>query len=316
MGSVPAPATPVPPASAWDAARDALEHTRRQLFPFHFERWLVLGLLAFLDQCGRGNGSFGARGGSRYHVDDVDTGQVAAWVSSHVALVVAVTAVGLALLVAFMALLLWINTRGVFMYLDAVATGRAEIRRPWTQHAEAAGSLFTWRFALALGTLLAVLLFVAVAAAVVLSTPGNEPRIGLLIGLVLGFLLLILPLVVLAALVSLALRDFVAPLQLHLRCACPVAARALWALVRARPGTFVVYVLLKIVFAVTAALVLFVACCCTCCLAVLPVISQTVFQPVWHFERAWSVCLLRRLGHDLFASFPGHAAPPAESAGT
>ena len=32
-----------------DAAREAFEHTRRQLFPFRFERWLTLGFVAFLD---------------------------------------------------------------------------------------------------------------------------------------------------------------------------------------------------------------------------------------------------------------------------
>ena len=39
--------------SPLDAAQQALEHTRRQLFPFRFERWLALGFVAFLDQCGR-----------------------------------------------------------------------------------------------------------------------------------------------------------------------------------------------------------------------------------------------------------------------
>jgi hypothetical protein len=44
---------PVSAVSVTDAARDAIEHTRRNLFPIRVERWLVLGFLAFLDQCGR-----------------------------------------------------------------------------------------------------------------------------------------------------------------------------------------------------------------------------------------------------------------------
>jgi hypothetical protein len=32
---------------------------------------------------------------------------------------------------------------------------------------------------------------------------------------------------------------------------------------------------------------------------------QTVFQPLFYFERAWSLYLLRQMGHDL----PGRLAP-------
>jgi len=49
-----APALPLTEPSPIEAAREAIEHTRRLLFPFRFERWLTLGAVAFLDQCGRG----------------------------------------------------------------------------------------------------------------------------------------------------------------------------------------------------------------------------------------------------------------------
>ncbi|HET8645346.1 MAG TPA: hypothetical protein VFO85_07645, partial [Vicinamibacteria bacterium] len=44
-----------------DAARQALRHTRRHLFPPRPRAWLALGFVAFLDQCGRGTG-FGGGG--------------------------------------------------------------------------------------------------------------------------------------------------------------------------------------------------------------------------------------------------------------
>src|SRR5688572_33441801 len=47
------PAMPPSDPSPVEAALQAVEHTRRNLFPFRFERWLTLGLAAFLDQCGR-----------------------------------------------------------------------------------------------------------------------------------------------------------------------------------------------------------------------------------------------------------------------
>jgi hypothetical protein len=81
---------------------------------------------------------------------------------------------------------------------------------------------------------------------------------------------------------------------------CGAAARLFLDLVRARPGTFVVYVLLKIVFSVVAGVLMVVAACFTCCCALLPVVMQTALQPIFYFERAWPLFLLRQLGYDLF----------------
>jgi hypothetical protein len=88
-------------------------------------------------------------------------------------------------------------------------------------------------------------------------------------------------------------------------------------LLRQQPGAFVVYVLLKLVFALLAATVAIAACCVTCGCVILPVVGQTLLQPLFFFERAWSLQLLRRFGHDLMASpavtsfdtFPGTGEP-------
>ncbi len=83
------------------------------------------------------------------------------------------------------------------------------------------------------------------------------------------------------------------------------------ALLRTQPGVFVVYVLLKIAFSFVAGIVVLLAGCLTCCCAFLPVVSQTVLQPIFYFERAWSLCLLRQLGHDVFrGDAPGGPSGP------
>jgi hypothetical protein len=102
-----------------------------------------------------------------------------------------------------------------------------------------------------------------------------------------------------ASLASLALRDFVAPLQVQAGVAARDAVRLLLALVRAHPGVFVVYVLLKIVFSIVAGIALMIGACLTCCCVLLPVVMQTALQPLFYFERAWSLFLLRQLGYDL-----------------
>jgi hypothetical protein len=306
----------VPPAPAvalrvspFEAVGEAIEYTKRSLFPFRFDRWLALGFVAFLDQCGRGsggasgggNGNWGGGGGAGDH-GGPDVRAVTDWLGSHAVLVVGITAVVLTLIVALIAFVTWLNSRGAFMYLDNVATGRADVVRPWHEHAERAHSLFAWRFVLGVATLMGVVVLGGLTAFLVLAYAKG--RLAGFVALAVGLLVLLpILLVVLVAsgLVSVALRDFVAPLQWRLGVSCGEAAGVLWPLVRAHPGSFVVYIGLKIAFGATAAIVVLAAGCLTCCCAFLPVVSQTLLQPLFYFERTWSLVFLRQLGHDVFA---------------
>jgi hypothetical protein len=316
-----------PTVSVIDAARDAFDHTRRQLFPFRLETWLVLGLLAFLDQCGRGGG--GGIGRSSSHGSPWphgpwphDAGELSAallrlsdWLSLHAA-AVALAALGVLVTVgALLAVVLWLNARGTFMYLDDVASGRCDLSRPWHQHAEAAWSYFGWRFGLVLAAGFVVLLAGGLILGAVLAwTRGHlEGLGGALAGLSLFPVLLLLALAVpLLALAGVALRDFVAPLQLTTGLPCGSAARVLEGLLTEHPGAFLLYLLVKLVVVVTAGLVVVLGGCLTCCLGFLPIVMQTAFQPVFYFERALPVFLLRQMGHDLPGRLAASFSSPAQ----
>jgi hypothetical protein len=302
-------------ATAWGAAQEAMEHTRRRLFPFRFETWLVLGFATFLDQCGRQWSSPGP-----FRVDDLhgggpDLSGLPDWIAAHAAHLTVVVAIALVLLVGLTALVLWINCRGIFIYMDDVATGRAEIARPWREHAERSQSLFAWRFGIAMAALVVLVLVAAVGVAVAVALRGASrsaaplgPGLAVLLmaGAIAGLFLLFLAVCALG-LVSLALRDFVAPLQWQAGVSCTAAIKLFLALLRRNPGTFVVYVLLKLVFAMALGIAFLLAGCLTCCCAFLPVVGQTVLQPFFYFERSWSLHLLRSLGHDLL---PAPTPPP------
>ena len=314
--------------SPFEAAREAVGHTRLCLFPIRIETWLMLGFLAFLDQCGRTT-SWGftwrddgrARRG-REAVDlveratrtaegqwSVETGDVAVainsalvWLSAHATLVIVGGLVALLVAAGLVALVLWINARGTFMYLDAVTSGRAEVRRPWREHARRADSYFGWSFGIVVAAVVPLGVGVALAAVVAiafaqgrLSAPtGVAVLFALLpVGLI---LLLVFPLLFLARIV---LRDFVAPLQLAAGVPCGEAARLFETLLLAHPGAFVLYLLLKLVLWVVTGIALIVGGCLTCCLGFIPIVMQTLFQPLFHFERAWSVFLLRQMGYEL-----------------
>jgi hypothetical protein len=277
-----------------------------------FEKWLVLGLLAFLDQCGRTfRGGGGPGGGGRAHVGPelpwhpsraLEWLQRAGdWLAAHAA-VVAIGAVAFVLVFALVAaVVLWLNARGVFLYADAVASGRTDLGRMWREHAKAASSYFGWSLGISLAGLFAVLLGAGLAASTVLAfASGRLAGTGgwlLVAGMVPVFLLLGLALPLLA-LAALALRDFVAPIQIATGLPCGAAARVLETLVLAQPGAFVLYLLLKLLVVVATGVVVAIGGCLTCCIGFLPVVLQTLFQPLFHFERGISLALLRQMGYD------------------
>jgi hypothetical protein len=311
--------------SVVDAAREAAQHTRRHLLPVSPLKWLTLGFLAFLDQCGRsvtGGGPHGGNGmrmrpwhgsfdgGHGIH-EIVDAARTfSEWLSDHAPLVISGVAVGILAVAAILAVILWINARGSFMYLDNVASGRADITRPWREHAGAAWSYFGWRYALSFGSFMVFVLMIGIGLASVLGVLNG--RVNSSSGLA---LLALVPMVVvlllsipILALAHVALRDFVAPLQMSTGLSCGSAAGLLETLITEQPGAFIVYALLKLLFVVLAAVVVTVVSCLTCCIGFLPLVKQTIFQPLYYFERAWPLFLLRQLGYDLPGRLP--AAPP------
>lgn len=309
---------PAPKVSTIDAAQAAIEHTRRHLFPIRFQKWIVLGFLAFLDQCGRtfngvGGGGSGGRdwpghgGGVREQVTNA-VNTATAWLAAHAVEVAVGVILGLVVLGGLVALVLWINARGSFMYLDNVASGRADIARPWSEHARAAHSYFGWRLGLALATL-GVLLFAGslVAVAVVAFARGRlEGASGTVVLLALVPILLVLLVALpLLALAGMALRDFAAPLQLVTGLSCGQAARVLEGLLTEHPGAFLLYLLVKFVIVALTAAAIVVGGCLTCCVGFLPVVMQTLLQPLFFFERCFPVFLLRQMGHDLPARLRG-----------
>jgi hypothetical protein len=312
--------TPAPAAepSPIDAAVQAVEHTRRVLLPFRFETWLALGFVAFLDQCGRGGLSGSVPGGGgRGPVRPGKGGDggnglpdIGAWVDENLALLVVIAAGALALMVAFSALVLWINSRATFVYIDDVASGRAEIARPWKAHAALAWSYFGWRFGLVLAIMLGAIVLIVAGAFVVVTLKEQGAALA---AALLVLIPLFLALIIGAALFSVLLRDFTAPIQLARGLTCGAALAIAWGLVRAHPLPFFLYVVLKVCYGVAQGIVIFAAACLTCCCALIPVVTQTALQPLFFFERAWPLFLLRQMGYDLVtaaAPVPPPLAPP------
>ena len=147
------------------------------------------------------------------------------------------------------------------MYADVVATGRAEVVRPWRQHAVAASSYFGWSLGIT-SAIVFTLLFAGglVVVTVVAIFVGRLQGTGgwLILAAMFPVLVLLALALPLLALAGLALRDFEAPLQIATGLPCGAAARLLESLVVGQPGAFVVYLLLKVRVVVATGLVVIV----------------------------------------------------------
>jgi len=303
------------PLSAATAAGEAMEIVRKRLFPFRLDRWLPLGLVTFLDRCGRAGGGAGTGGSGRgWNGTDIGPsvdeaiGNARDWIGEHLVVILALGAIALVLAVTIVAIVLWINSRGVFMYADNVATGRFDVVRPWHEHAGRAWSYFGWSFGLSLVGGFGALALVVPGVLLAVSLFNNGPSAGSILGIV-GLVLLFVLWAIAVNVFSILLRDFAAPLQIKLDLPCGKALGIAWKLVAGNLGTFIVYLLLKIVFGIVIAISTLLAGCFTCCLGFLPVIHHTLLQPLYYFERAWSLCLLRQAGYDLFPA-PPPGPPP------
>ena len=119
--------------------------------------------------------------------------------------------------------------------------------------------------------------------------------------------------IVVAKLVSVTLRDFVAPIQLLQDVPCGKALQLVAPALRANLGAVLLYLVLKLVYALLLGITVVALACVTCCLAlcclVLPIISQAILQPLFYFERAWSLQLAAAMGFDLMTSLAPETTP-------
>ena len=114
---------------------------------------------------------------------------------------------------------------------------------------------------------------------------------------------------VVGGLLGMTLRDFVAPIQMARNIGAQEAGGVFFSMVSANFGLFFGYAVLKFAVWMAAGIVMFIGMCLTCCIGALPLINQTIFQPIYYAERAWSLKLLAQMGEDVF---PPPALPPED----
>lgn len=290
--------------------------------PFDLAKWCVVGFSCWLARLlsGSGFGFGGGGGGGR-----AESAEAAGWGGAAAgatgfedwAPLLALPLVGCIVVVvlAVILVLLWLSSRGHFLFLDHVVHDRTAIREPWREHGRQGDSLFLWR----LGFGVAAFFLVALALLPMLFALAPWAGDGAPVEVLPVVLSLPLVLVAVVALlyVHLFLIDFVVPIMYRERIGAVAAWRRFLPLFGRHPGHFLLYGLLVLGLhlgvGLGVAAVGFATCCLGFLILIIPYVGTVILLPVHYTFRAYSLEVLAQHGPGLDL-WP--APPPSETGPT
>lgn len=228
-------------------------------------------------------------------------------------LVAAALVVGLALLT----LLIWLQSRGKFLFIAALANNRAAVVEPWKHYRALGNSLFRFRLLVLLVTAGLTVLAVGLAGLIAWS----DLMAGVLTAQGIGAIVLTavtLPALMLVyLLIGVVTEDFLAP-AMYARQA-PV--RQAWTLLRREVfagniAMILLFYLMRILIGIVVAMLAFVGTCLTCCLAAIPYLGTVILLPLFVFQRCYSLYFIQQFGGPwrIFAA-PGDQPPACPACG-
>jgi len=288
----------------------AWQRMKTTLFgPLDLGKWFALGFTAWLAQLasgGGGGGSSSTRISNKLdRTDWHDWGSSTAdtvrdFLSEGIAIVVVAFVVIVILVIAVV--VLWISSRGRFMFLDNLVHDRSRVVAPWAEYRAEGNSLFLWQIGYTL--IVMFVLGLLVAAGVLLFVPAVALELPAIATLPLAILTGTVAFIVIVALayIEFFLNHFVVPVMYRERVACMAAWSRFLSLFKEHPGSFVAYGLLHLLIMIIGGLVFFVGGLLTCCvgllLMVLPYIGTVVTLPLPVLSRFWDLEFLGQFGDD------------------
>ncbi len=313
--------------SVTEPVSPAFERVKTMLFkPFDLGKWFTIGFCAWLAVLGEGgstggginnsfnynsnNGNGGAAADSLRH----DYHQVRDFVLNNLNWIIPAAAGAMILLIAMWLLILWLSSRGRFMFLHCVALDKAEVGEPWNKFECEANSLFWFRLVMGLiGLVVMMPMLAVIAGLIVRMVLRGEPDVGGIMaasGLGLVFIVLAMGF----ALIHKFTDDFVVPILFLRGGRCLAAWREFFGLLAQNAGLFTLYILFQIVLGMAIGIIvlgaILITCCIAGCLMFLPYIGTVVLLPVLVFKRSYSLYFLAQFGpgYDVFP--PAPPAPP------
>ena len=287
---------------------EAFETTTKILFrPFDLAKWFVIGFAAWLATMFGGlNFNFRSYNKDNWNwkaqAKDLPFSfdEAPPWL-------IPVIIGGAIVVLAVVLLLLWLNSRGRFMFTDCIVRNRGAIAEPWREYRPEGNRYFLLQLII---SVCSMLIGGGFALLFLLRWHWKTLIVPLPILILLGVTF------VLVALVVALIMKFTVPVMYRRRCAATEAFGAVWRLIVAQPGIFILFGLFYILLYIAAAMIGCLAACVTCCLAALPYIGTVILLPLVMFLYTYPLCFIRQFGdpYDVWAVVrPAELPPAAES---
>jgi hypothetical protein len=261
------------PVSAVDCVQPALQHARAQLFThFRWGQWSRLALVGILAaELHVGGCNFGNLSGRWPRVPRRNPGEFlpssrlpsgwppfnSAHLSEHIAQFLGLIVVGIFVAIVLAFLFLYISSVFRFILFDSVVRRDCLIGEGWLKWHRAGGRFFLWQIVFQISALLFLAVLIGLPLALALAagwTTDLKEHIGrLIVGVILFFGLFFI-FVLTAAVVQVLARDFLVPIMALEDLDFADGWHRLLAMIRPEKGRFAIYLLLKLVLSIAAAI--------------------------------------------------------------
>jgi hypothetical protein len=261
------------PVSAVDCVQLALQHTRAQLFTrFRWGQWSRLALVGILAAelhvggCNFGNlGSKWPRIPRKNHSEFLPSSSLpsgwppfnSAHISEHIAQFIGLIVVGVFALIVLAFVFLYISSVFRFILFDSVLRRECSISEGWRKWHRAGGRFFLWQIVFQISASLFLALLIGLPLALALAagwTTDLKEHVGRLIVGVILLAGLFGVFVLTAAVVQVLARDFLVPIMALEGLDFADGWHRLLAVIRPEKGRFAIYLLLKLVLSIAAAI--------------------------------------------------------------
>lgn len=282
--------------------------TKKILFkPFDIGKWFALGFsawLATLLEGGGANFNFNSGGGDGVPggFQQVATGARDAWVAWQ-GVIIASASVLVLLGIACGIALIWVRSRGKFMFLDNLVKNTSDVKRPWREFSQHGDSLFKWTLVYSIIMFAVFLVLLAgTFLAVILPCIRAETFLATTIPAIVILAVLWIALAVVGGYISRFLEDFIVPIMYKNDMTATEAWSHFAKIYRANTGRLLLYGLFYLALGIGAGAVVMIAtlltCCILGCIAAIPYVGTVALLPVPVFFRMYSIHYIAQYGKD------------------
>jgi hypothetical protein len=301
------------PISVLEPVGDALGRTKLLLFkPFNLEKWFLIGFCAWIANFLSNGGGFPLNwsgGGDGQAGQEI--GKATEVIKENIILFGVLGSIIALVVITIMIVLLWLSSRGHFMFVDCLAKNKGQVVDPWKNYKQQGNSLFWFRLILGIASTFIIALFIVPFIFIALAFKSHSLTLAALIGLMVLFGLFMVLAGIFLGIVRLLTIDFVVPIMYVQKIKVMEAWRRYFHILGQHFWKTVLYCLFKMVIIIAVGIIMLVvkifACCCLCGIGILlfiPYLGTVIYLPFFSFLRLYPLCFLKQFGseYDVFVN--------------